>query len=95
MKAADAGRLSEAETQSSLLQALLWRLSQEQLDEKDRAARDQVLKILGTASLELDGNLAGHRNDFVTARTLLERADQNETRIGYFEPRYTRGHRSK
>jgi tetratricopeptide (TPR) repeat protein len=86
MKAVDAGRLSEAETQSTLLQALLWSLSQEELDDKNKAARDQVLKILGTASLELSGNLASHKDDFVTARKLLGRADQNETDIGYFEP---------
>jgi tetratricopeptide (TPR) repeat protein len=86
MKALDTGRLSEAETQTTLLQALLWRLSQEELDSRNKAGRDQVLKTLGTASLELSGNLASHKDDFVTARKLLERADQNETDIGYFEP---------
>ena len=68
MKAADADRLSEAETQSTLLQAVLWRLSQEELDDKDKPARDQVLRILGTASIELSGNLASHKNDFLVAR---------------------------
>jgi Flp pilus assembly protein TadD len=86
MKAVDAERLSEAETQSKLLQAVLWRLSREDLDQKNKAARDQVLKILGTASLELDGNLASHKDDFVTAHQLLAQADQSETEIGYFEP---------
>jgi tetratricopeptide (TPR) repeat protein len=86
MRAAEAGRPSEAETQSTLLQALLWRLSQEELDDQNKAARDQVLKILGTVSLELRGNLASYQDDLVTARQLLERADQKETEIGYFEP---------
>jgi tetratricopeptide (TPR) repeat protein len=86
MKALEAERLSEAEAESKLLQAGLWRLSREELDQKNKGARDQVLKILGTVSLELDGNLASHKDDFVTAHRLLTQADQSETEIGYFEP---------
>jgi Flp pilus assembly protein TadD len=86
MKAADGDRLSEAETQSTLLQAMLWRLSQEELDDKNKVQRDLALKILGTASFELNGTVTGYKDDLVTARKLLERADQNETGIGYFEP---------
>jgi tetratricopeptide (TPR) repeat protein len=86
MKAADAGHSAEAETQSTLLQALLWRLSQEELDDKNKPGRDQVLRILGTASLELRGNISSGQGDFAAARKLLESADQHETEIGYFEP---------
>ena len=86
MKAADAGQFSNAETESTSLQALLWRLSQEELDDKNKPDRDQVLKILGTASLELRGNIASGEGDLTTARKLLESADQHETEIGYSEP---------
>jgi hypothetical protein len=85
-KATDGDGFPKRIIQSTLLQAALWRLSQEELDDKDKAARDQVLKILGTASLELSGNLAATKTFVVTARQLLERADQNESDIGYFEP---------
>ncbi|HTU46292.1 MAG TPA: tetratricopeptide repeat protein [Bryobacteraceae bacterium] len=86
MKAADAGHFAEAETQSTLLQALLWRLSQEELDDQNKPRRDQVLKILGTAALELRGNIASGQGDFAAARKLLERASQHEIEIGYSEP---------
>jgi tetratricopeptide (TPR) repeat protein len=86
MKAADAGQFANAETDSTSLQALLWRLSQEELEDKNKTDRDQVLKILGTASLELRGNIAGGQGDLAAARKLLESADQHEIDIGYFEP---------
>lgn len=91
MKAAEAGQLADAETASTSLQALLWRLSQEDLDEKNKGPRDQALKLLSTASLELRGDLAAYQDDLGSARKLLERADEAETDAGYSEPpRYSR-----
>ncbi|HEX3684429.1 MAG TPA: tetratricopeptide repeat protein [Bryobacteraceae bacterium] len=86
MKAADGRQFAAAEIESTSLQALLWRLSQEELDDKNKPDRDQVLKILGTASLELRGNIASGQGDLAAARKLLESADQHELDIGYYEP---------
>jgi tetratricopeptide (TPR) repeat protein len=90
MLAVEADKPAEAEEQSNALDALLWRLSQEdlsdKLDDKNKGPRDRVLKLLGTASLELRGDIAGHRGDFETARSLLARADEAETKLGYSEP---------
>ncbi len=86
MKATDGNQVREAETESNVLDALLWRLSQEQLEDRNKSARDQVLKILGTASFELRGTLASTKGDFATARQLLEHADREETDLGYSEP---------
>jgi tetratricopeptide (TPR) repeat protein len=90
MQAAEADRPAEAQTQANTLDALLWRLSQEDLsdktDDKNKGPRDRVLKLLGTASLELRGDIAGHRGDLETARSLLTRADEAEEKLGYSEP---------
>jgi tetratricopeptide (TPR) repeat protein len=86
MKSAESDQLSEGEEDSNRLDALLWRLSQEQVKDRDKAGRERVLKILGTASLELRGNLASHKGEYEEAHRLLERADQNEIEIGYAEP---------
>jgi tetratricopeptide (TPR) repeat protein len=86
MKAAESNQLSQGEEYSNRIDALLWRLSQEQVEDRDKAGRDRVLRILGTASLELRGNLASHKGEYDEARRLLERADQEEKEIGYAEP---------
>ena len=86
MQAAETEHLAEAEAQANALDALLWRLSQEDLEDKKKGPRDRVLKLLGTAALELRGDIAGHRGDFATARTLLERADEAGSKLGYSEP---------
>jgi tetratricopeptide (TPR) repeat protein len=86
MRAAEAGQPADAEMQSNLLDALLWRLSQEKVEDRDKSGRDRVLKLLGTASLELRGDLASGKGDLETARKLLERADEDEKEIGYSEP---------
>lgn len=86
MKAAGAGQLDEAERHSGLLDATLWRVSQEDLKDDAKSARDRVVKILGTASLELRGNIAGRKGGLENARTLLEQADQQERELGYSEP---------
>jgi len=86
MKAADAGRVDDADRHSAALDALLWRISQEELKDDTKPWRDRVLKLLGTASLELRGNIAARKGDLDSARKLLERADQQEREIGYSEP---------
>ncbi len=86
MKAAEASRLADAETHANALEALLWRVSQEDLDEKNQGGQKRVLKLLGTASLELRGLIAGQRGDFEAARKLLIRADEEEKKLGYSEP---------
>lgn len=86
MQAADAGQVAAAEAQSDALDALLWRLSREDLDDQDEHGRDRVVNLLGTASLELRGNIAGARGDFEAARGLLTRADEEEKKLGYSEP---------
>jgi tetratricopeptide (TPR) repeat protein len=91
MKAAEAGRLADAETESTRLQALLWRLYQEDIDDKNKYSRDQAVKLLNTASFELRGDLAGYEGDLASAGKLFERADETETDAGYSEPpRYSR-----
>jgi tetratricopeptide (TPR) repeat protein len=52
----------------------------------DKAERDQATRILGTASLELRGDLASAKGDLDTGRKLLERADEQEKKVGYSEP---------
>jgi len=86
MKAADANQLDEAERHSTALDAMLWRISQEDLKDAAKSTRDRVLKLLGTASVELRGNIAGRKGDLEAARTLLEQADQKERDLGYSEP---------
>jgi tetratricopeptide (TPR) repeat protein len=86
MKAIDNNRLSEAEQDSNLLDALLWRVSQQQLEDRDKSSRDQVTKLLGTASLELRGNLASAKGDLDGGRKLLNQADEREKQLGYSEP---------
>jgi tetratricopeptide (TPR) repeat protein len=86
MKAVNENQLQDAEQDSNLLDALLWRLSQQDLKDRDKSARDQVSKILGTASLELRGNLASAKGDLDAARKLLEQADEREKGLGYSEP---------
>jgi tetratricopeptide (TPR) repeat protein len=87
MKAADAGNATEAQTNSNALDASLWRLSQEKIEgDRDRAARDEVQKILGTASVELRGDLASIKGDFSLAQKLLEQAEEEDVDLGYSEP---------
>jgi tetratricopeptide (TPR) repeat protein len=86
MKAVDENRLGEAEQDSDLLDALLWRISQEALKDRDKSGRDQVTTLLGTASLELRGNIANTKGDLDAGRKLLERADEQEKKAGYSEP---------
>jgi tetratricopeptide (TPR) repeat protein len=86
MKAAETGQIEEAERQSSTLDAQLWRLSKEKLEGDDESRRDRVLKILGTASLELRGDIDGHKGNLEQARKLLDRATEEDKALGYAEP---------
>ena len=87
MKNAETGHAAEAEFNSNQLDALLWRLSQEKLEkDDDKALRDRVLKILGTASLELRGEIATRQGDLNMGVALLKRAADEEKEIGYSEP---------
>lgn len=86
MRAAEARDFAEAERQSGTLDALLWRLSKEDLDDNSKGPRDRVLKLLGTASLELRGAIAAQNGDLDNARKLLERAGKEEKELGYSEP---------
>jgi tetratricopeptide (TPR) repeat protein len=91
MKRAEAGQLQEADRESGLLDALLWRLSKEEADDENKRSRDQVLKLLGTASLELRGEIEARKENIDEARKLLEEAVKEETELGYSEPpRYSR-----
>lgn len=86
MRAAQSGQSAEAEQQSVTLDALLWRLSKEDVDEDNKHSRDRVVKLLGTASLELRGQISAAKGDLGSARKLLERAGKDETELGYTEP---------
>jgi len=86
MKAAQSGQLNEAQRQSGLLDALLWRLSKEDVDDDNKSGRDRVLKLLGTASLELRGEIDFRKGNVDEGRKLLERASNDEKEIGYTEP---------
>jgi len=86
MKAADEGHIDDAERHSAALDAMLWRISQEDLKDAAKSTRDRVLKLLGTASVELRGDIAGRKGDIEAARALLEQADQQERELGYSEP---------
>lgn len=86
MKASQTAQVAEAERQSGTLDALLWRLSKEDVDDDSKFSRDRVLKLLGTASLELRGEISAASGDIENARKLLERAGKEETELGYSEP---------
>ena len=86
MKAAEANQLADAESYAKALDARLWRLSQEDLDEKNQPGQKRVEKLLGTASFELRGLVAGQKGDLEGARKLLGRADEEEKKLGYSEP---------
>ena len=45
MQAAQAGQLPEAERQSDTLDALLWRLSQQKVEDQAKNIRDKVVRI--------------------------------------------------
>jgi tetratricopeptide (TPR) repeat protein len=86
MKNAGLDRLDEAKTDSDRLDALLWRLSQEKLEDKEKTRRDRIEKTLSGASLELRGELAARKGDLAQAKRLLKEAQDQEDDLGYSEP---------
>ncbi|MBV9502430.1 MAG: tetratricopeptide repeat protein [Acidobacteriaceae bacterium] len=86
MRAIDDNRFPDAKNDATVLDARLWRLSQQDVADDQKPARDEVLKILGTASLELRGRLEFASGDVEEGRKLLERADESERKLGYSEP---------
>ena len=82
MKAAESGQLEEAERQAGVLDALLWRLSKEDVEEDNKNWRDRVLKLLGTASLELRGDTEMGRGNLENGRKLLELTGKQEKELG-------------
>jgi hypothetical protein len=86
MKSAESGDFSAADRECDRLDALLWRLSQEKVNDDAKNVRDRVVRILETASLDLHGNLAGYRNASDQMRQLLDQAADHERELGYAEP---------
>jgi tetratricopeptide (TPR) repeat protein len=86
MKAVESGQLAEAEAQSNLVDALLWRLSKEDVGDKDKGIRNRMVDNLGTASLELRGQIAGAQGKPEEMRKFLESAVEKEKELGYAEP---------
>lgn len=86
MQAAEAGKFPEAARESDTLDASLWRLSHESVEESAKNVRDRVVRILETASLDLRGNLAGYRRDLDQMQPLLDQAADRERELGYSEP---------
>ena len=86
MQAAEMRQTPVAEERSNALDALLWRLSKEDVDDRNKHGRDRVLQLLGTASLELRGEITGQKGDIEAARKLLASADDDEKKLGYSEP---------
>jgi tetratricopeptide (TPR) repeat protein len=91
MLAVEAGQLSDAETHSNVLDALLWRLSKEDAGVKNNGIRNRVLDNLAVSSLELRGNISSRKGDLENMRKLFDDAVQKEKELGYAEPpRYSR-----
>ena len=91
MKAAESGQGTGAERYSDALDGMLWRISQEDLKDDAKSARDRVVKLLGVMSLELRGLIAGRKSDLESARMLLEQAEQRQKELGSTDPpRYSR-----
>ncbi|HWC16907.1 MAG TPA: tetratricopeptide repeat protein [Terriglobales bacterium] len=86
MKAAQNHQLDEAEHQARVLDSMLWRLSKEDIDEDSKSGLERVLKLLGTASLEMRGAAAMAKGKLDDGRKLLERASKDERELGYSEP---------
>jgi tetratricopeptide (TPR) repeat protein len=99
MSALNKGDMAEAHKQAEALDALLWRLESEKpkpkaegtdkKDDDDNEAQDDpdgVLKVLGTASLDLRGNIESVAGQHEQAIKLLKLAEDKEKDLGYREP---------
>ncbi len=97
MFALDKSDMAEAHKQAEALDALLWRLEAEKPKPKAKGADkkdddevqddpDGVLKVLGTASLDLRGNIESVAGRHEQAITLLKLAADKEKDLGHPEP---------
>ncbi len=91
MDALEKNRINDAIQFSNSLDAVLWRNEKQSGEENslnqpfDRFSWGYQ-NTLNTASLELQGCIASHQGNFVQATELLEKAQKNETELGYGEP---------
>jgi tetratricopeptide (TPR) repeat protein len=95
MQALEGEDVDGAARASDQLDALLWRLMRDRLDQANKTDKtsealnntaQRVEKILGVASKELAGNVASHRGNYERAKELLEQAVEAEKKLGYSEP---------
>ena len=86
MLALEAGQLNDAEMQSNVLDALLWRLLKEDADGKNTGIRTRIIDNLAVSSLELRGNISSRKGDLENMRKLFDDAVQKEKELGYAEP---------
>jgi tetratricopeptide (TPR) repeat protein len=86
MLALEQDRLDDAAQSSLVLDAQLWRLSKEDVPDKDDYGRTRTLKLLGVAAAELRGTLVAKKGDYEGARKILRKAADDERDLGYSEP---------
>ncbi len=86
MQALEGADTVSAKTQSDHLDALLWRTSQKNAEDKQKGMQAKVQAVLAVASLDLRGNVASSNDEFEQAKALLEEAVKKEREIGYTEP---------
>ena len=98
MAAIDANDLAETERQAQTLDAQLWRLQAAEPEKKDddpdatpNENSGEILRLLGTMSLDLRGNLEVARGNTAQGFDLIQQAVNKEKGLGYSEPpRYFR-----
>jgi tetratricopeptide (TPR) repeat protein len=99
MAALDRGDLADGSKQADALDASLWRLeaTKPKRTEADAPADhseddpSEILNLLGTMSLDLQGNLKAAQGDVPGGIKLLQQAADKEKKLGYSEPpRYFR-----
>ena len=91
MDALDKNNVNDTVQFSNHLDAILWRLEKQSgkdstLNQPFDRFSQGYLNTLNTASLELQGCIAGHQGNFTEAMKLLEKAEKNEIELGYGEP---------
>ena len=99
MAALERNDLEGAANQSEALDALLWRLEAAKPKKEESAAAEsapaddpaEILNLLGTISLDLQGNLKVSQGHAESGIKLLQQAAEKEKSLGYSEPpRYYR-----
>jgi tetratricopeptide (TPR) repeat protein len=93
MAAIDAADLTEASKQAEALDAQLWRLQAAEPQKKEGDSHpapdenfEEILKILGTMSLDLRGNVEVARGSATEGIGLIQQAADKEKTLGYSEP---------